>query len=586
MARAGPKPAGIAMNSFLRLLPFLRPYALRAAEAGICVVFATLLALPMPLLSIYIIDHVIANGQTHTLYIICGSLSIAVLLGLGLGLLQRYLLLVFSRRVFFDLEVRLMRIVHTLPLSFFKKHGPAYIATRISDDVRQLGALMAGAYIEGLSGLLLLVAGVGIMLTIHPTLAAAMLVVLPALVWTNLHFGRSVQRRSERVQELRGLTGIARLESLQSASTVRAFERGRQESIRLAGRLHREAEESLKRDTVVMGARAFQMLLFSMGSLLLLWYGAHEIIANRLTLGQFMAFNALVAYVYGPIGQLSALYVSFRQGLGVLGRIVELLDSTPEAGRTQGITTVSRSDVVFEDIRFGYAPRHPVLTGVECTLQSGQITAIVGPTGAGKTTLVHLLLRFFDPLSGRVLVGGHDIRALELGTLRGVIGYVEQEIHLFSGTIFENIAYGKRGAAREDIEHAAEAMNCMEFVEHFPEGLNTRIGSGGVQLSGGQKQRVALARAIIRDPRILVLDEATSSLDARSEGLVQQALQKAARGRTTLLIAHHPQTMSIADSVLVLAGGRIVEQGTFRELQEESGHFGEYYHSDRKGIAA
>lgn len=573
------------MNNLTRLLPFLRPYWLRAAEAGLCMVFTTLLALPMPLLSIYIIDHIIANGQMRVLHIVCGALFLAIVLGLSLGFLQRYLLLVFTRRVFYDLEMRLFQTVHTLPIPFFKKHGSGYIATRISDDVRQLGSLMAGAYIDGLSSLTLLLAALGIMLTIHPPLALVMLVVLPGFAWVNFNFGRRVQVLSERVQERKGLTAVVCLESLDSASTVRAFERGKQEAIRLAGKLHEEVDARLRRDATLVGAQVLQMFLYSTGGLLLLGYGSHEIIAGRLTLGQFVAFNTLLAYVYGPMNQLSGLYVSLRQGLGVLKRIVEILDSPQEAGREKGMRQISRGAVVFENIRFRYDLYHPVLHDASFALQPGQITAIVGPTGAGKTTLVNLLLRFYEPLSGRILIDGADIRTFDVRALRGVIGCVEQDIRLFSGTILANIAYGKPCATEVEIRQAAEAMNCMEFIQRFPEGMETRIGSGGVQLSGGQKQRLALARAIIRDPRILVLDEATSSLDTRSENLVQIALKRAAQGRTTLLIAHHLYTMSIADCILVLAGGKIVEQGSFQELLEEGAHFAKYFHPARKAIA-
>ena len=567
------------------LLRLFRPYWLRVLEAGVCMVFTTILALPMPLLSIYIIDHVIANGQMLALHLVCVTLALATVLGLGLGFLQRYLLLVFARRVFFDMEMRLFRLVQTFPIAFFRKHGSGYIATRISNDVRQLGSLMAGTYIEGLSSLVLLFIALGVMLTIHLKLALIALVILPGLTWANLYFGRRVQTQSDRLQERKGLTNAIRLESIDAVHMVRAFERGKREAICLARNLHEEVAIQLHRDTTMMKAEVLQMALYSVGGLFLLWYGTYEIIEKRLTLGQFVAFNTLLSYVYGPMSQLSGLYVSFRQGLGVLKRIFELLDMPPEAGRDRRTIHISRGEVVFERTQFSYDSHHPVLNGVSFKLEPDQITAIVGPTGAGKTTLANLLLRFYNPNSGHILIDGEDIQKIDVGALRGNIGLVEQDIRLFSGTIHENIAYGKLGATDEEVGIAAEAMNCMEFICRFPEGLNTRIGTGGVQLSGGQKQRVALARAIVRKPKIIILDEATSSLDARSENLVQDALKKASKGRTTLLIAHSLSTMSIAERILVLSGGRIVEEGTFQELLDQDGYFRKYYQQDRETLA-
>ena len=540
----------------------------------------TVLSLPMPLLTIYIVDHVIANGQMDALHVVCTALTLATVLGLGVGFLQRYLLLVFARRVFFDLEVRLFEKVHKLPLAFFRKHGSGYIATRVSDDVRQLGSLMVGAYIDGLSSLALLAVGLGIMFAIHPGLAAAALVVLPGFVWVNMHFGRKVRVQSDEVQERKGKTNARRLESLDAAHVARSFERSKLESRRMVGVLHQELDADLKRNVTVAVAGVLQMFLLSVGALLLLWYGASEIMSGRLTLGQFMAFNMLMAYVYGPMGELSGLYVNFQRGMGILRRVIEIMDSPSEPGRGIGARRINAGKLAFDEVRFAYEPRRPVLNGVNLTLEPGRIHAVVGPTGAGKTTLVNLLLRFYVPTSGRVLLDGQDLSTVDVQALRREVALVEQDLRLFSGTIRENIAYGKQGATETEVAAAAQEMNCMEFIERFPEGLDTRIGSAGVQLSGGQKQRVALARAIIRDPKILVLDEATSSLDARTEGLVQEALKRAAHGRTTMLIAHRLSTVSIADRVSVLVGGRIVEDGAFDELLKRNEHFKAHFQKD------
>ena len=571
------------IENFTLIFFSLKPYWLRALEAGLCMVFTTVLALPIPLLSVYIIDYVIENRQMQTLHIACGALALAIMIGLGLSFLQRLLLLIFTRRVFFDLEIILFKKTHTLPMPFFQKHSSGYIATRISDDVRQLRSLMAGTYIEGLSSIALLLVGLGVMVTIHSGLTVAVLAITPGFLWVNLHFGRRMRRLSDQVQEKKAITTATRLESLDATSVVRAFERGRGEVRRLARDMHSEVDTRLKRDVTLASAGVLQMALYSMGGLFLLWYGAHEIMADRLTLGQFVAFNTLMAYVYGPVNQLSGLYVNVQKGLGILKRVFEMMEMPPEKSRKTGKDRIEIGPITFENVFFSYEPHRLILNDFNLTLNFNHITAIVGPTGVGKTTLVNLLLRFYDLNSGRILVGGINILEFNAQVLRRAIGWVGQDVRIFSGTIRENIAYGKYNASEVEILTAADAMNCMEFIERFPEGLNTRIGSGGVQLSGGQKQRIALARAIIRNPKILILDEATSSLDPRSESLVKDALKHAAKGRTTLLIAHRLSTVSIADYIHVLADGQIVEEGTFHDLLKRDGHFKTYYQKD--GIA-
>ena len=534
----------------------------------------TVLALPMPLLSIYVIDQVVATRAIHSLHVLCVGLCVATIAGLGLGFLQRYLLLVFARRVFFDLEILLFQKIQRLPLGLLRKHGSGYLATRISDDVRQLGSLMAGTYVEAMSNLALLTAGVVIMMIVNAKLALLVLSVLPLFVWANLRFGHLIQVRSEAVQEWKGLTNAARLEAIDGVDVTRAFGRGKLETIKLVRKIKRELNASLQRDTTMVAAQTTHMGLYSIGSLLLIWFGAYEITHQRLSVGQFIAFNSLLAYVYGPIGQLSSVYLSLRQGFGVLRRVISFMDLDSESQGGLPTDNLPCGTLQFENVRFEYGLGNPVLRSLNLKLESGTVTAIVGATGSGKTTLVNLIMRFYEPTAGRVALDGMDIRDFDIDRFRKKIGLVNQDTLLFSGTIRDNIAYGHPGASANDVWNAAEAMNCTEFISRFPLGLETRIGTGGVQLSGGQKQRIALARAVIRNPLILVLDEATSSLDSSSEQTVQDALKKAAQGRTTLVVAHHLSTVMMADYIAVLENGCIVEEGQLEEiLGRDTGYF-------------
>ena len=576
-----------SVKDLLRLFPIFRPYWLRALEAACCTLFGTILALPMPLLSIYVIDQVVATRAIHSLHVLCAGLCVATIAGLGLGFFQRYLLLVFARRVFFDLEIRLFHKIQGLPLGLLRKHGSGYLATRISDDVRQLGSLMAGTYVEAMSNLALLTAGVVIMMIVNASLALLVLAVLPLFVWANLRFGHLIQVRSEAVQEWKGLANAARLEAIEGVDVTRAFGRGKLETIKIIRKIKRELNAGLQRDTTMVAAQTTHMGLYSIGSLLLIWFGAYEITHQRLSVGQFIAFNSLLAYVYGPIGQLSSVYVSLRQGFGVLRRVISFMDLDSESKGGLPTDNLPCGTLQFENVRFDYELGNPVLRSLNLKLEPGTVTAIVGATGSGKTTLVNLIMRFHEPTAGHVALDGVDIRDFDIERFRQIIGLVNQDILLFSGTIRDNIAYGHPGASASDVWNAAETMNCTEFISRFPLGLETRIGPGGVQLSGGQKQRIALARAVIRNPLILVLDEATSSLDSSSEQTVQDALKKAAKGRTTLVVAHHLSTVMMADYIAVLENGCIVEEGQLEEIMgRDNGYFASRHRQDpRKMIA-
>lgn len=565
------------LASLQRLLPFFSPYWLRAVEAGVCMLFTTILASPMPVLTIYIIDRVIANGQIHALNVICATLILTTLLGLGLGFLHRYLLLVFSRRVFFNMELKLFRSVLEAPVSFLLNRGPGYFSTRISDDVRQLNTLMAGTYIEGLSSLSLIAIALVIMFSLNSTLTSVILLVLPAFVWTNIRFGRRIQKYSAATQERKSQTNSMRIESLDSALAAKVFGGTRKEVLRLSGYLRREAESRLQRDATMVSAQLLQIFLYSISGLAVLWYGAYSIMEGLLTLGQFMAFHTLVAYVYGPVNQLSVLYVSFRQGIGILKRVVEMMETPLEKKVPQNKYRIRKGKVVYENIYFSYDKGLPVLNGIDLTLEPSQVTAVVGKIGSGKTTLAHLLVRFYEPTSGELRIDGVNANSYNLDHLRGVVGWVGQDASFFTGSIRENVAYGTSNATYHAIEQTLEEMDCMEFIQHFPAGIDTRIGSGGVQLSGGQKQCLALARAIIRNPQILILDEATSSLDSNTEQTVLRILKRATRDRTTLLIAHQSTSLVLADIIHVLSGGKIVEAGTYNELINQNGPFANFH---------
>ena len=559
MSPRGPSP-------FPFLWSFLRPYRLRAAEAFASMVLAAALTVPLPLVTIYLVDEVFAAGSRHTLHAVCAGVLAVSVLGTLLSLLQSYLLTVFARRVFFDMEVTLTRRLLAQSVGYFRKAGSGYLATRASDDVRQLGALMAGTWIEAMNSAFVFLAGAAVMTALSPGLAALLLAFVPVLAAASVLVGRRVHDLNAEVQERRGATQAVRIESLENITVVKAFGAERGQLRRIAGRLHHELDAGLARDVRALALSGVQSLVHAGGFLVLLWVGGLQVMSGQLSLGQLLALNSLLALVLTPTLQLSNVYLSVKMALGILRRVRDF------AGRPAGRERPGRPPieigpgrVELENVSFGPPGGGAVLHDVSATFPAGRITAVVGGTGMGKSTLVRLLLQLETPSRGSIRIDGRDASGYDPRSIRAHIGYVEQEVRLFSATIRENILYGRPGAAEEDLAWALGIADCAGFLSRFPDGLDTRIGADGVELSRGQKQRVCLARAMVRRPRILVLDETTASLDPETERTVIRALRQAGEGRTTVYVSHRLASLDFADRVVVMEGGRVTWEGGLQD---------------------
>ena len=558
------QPAGGALLPFL--WTFLRPYRLRAAEAFASMVLAAALTVPLPLVTVYLVDEVFAAGSRPTLHTVCaGVLAVSVLATL-LSLLQSYLLTVFARRVFFDMEITLTRRLLAQAAGYFRKASPGYLATRASDDVRQLGALMAGTWIEAVNSAFVLAAGAAVMLALSPGLAAILLALVPVLAVASVLLGRRVHDLNAAVQERRGQTQAVRIEALENITVVKAFGAERRQVRLIANRLRHELDAGLARDVRALWLSAVQNLVHAAGFLVLLWVGGLKVMDGQLSLGQLLALNSLLALVLAPTLQLSSVYLSVRMALGILRRVRDFAGGPLHGERTvRPLFEIGEGRVEFDKVSFGVPGGGTVLHDVSATFPAGRTTAVVGGTGMGKSTLVRLLLQLEAPSRGSILIDGRDSRDYDPRSIRAHIGYVEQEVRLFSATIRENILYGRSRATRHDLDWAVEISDCGEFLSRFPEGLDTRIGPNGVELSRGQKQRLCLARAMVRRPRILVLDETTASLDPVSERTVIRALRQAGEGRTTIYVSHRLGSLDFADRVVVMSGGRVTREGGFQE---------------------
>jgi ATP-binding cassette, subfamily B, bacterial MsbA len=482
-----------------------------------------------------------------------------------------------------DLRKTLFGHLMTLSVRFFEERRTGEITSRLTSDIATVQSAVSQALAQFINQSVQLVGGVIVLLVISPQLTGVMLAVLPAVIVAAAVFGRRLRRISTAFQDEVADANASAEEAIAGIRVVKSFTAEGFERDRYATRIDASFGSAVRRARVRAWFVPTVIMAMSVGVGIVLWYGGHLALAGQLAPGTLITFLLLTVLVAGSIGSFTGLYSQMMEALGASRRIFELLDTSsdlvePTAPRPW---PDARGEVHFEAVRFRYGDRGDewVLDDIDLLVKPGEVVALVGPSGAGKTTLVTLVARFFDPTEGRILVDGIDLRELDTATLRAHIGVVPQETLLFSGTLRENVRYGRPGASDAEVEAACEAANALGFIEAFPDAFETLVGERGVKLSGGQRQRIAIARALLKDPRVLILDEATSSLDSESEALVQNALERLMVGRTTLVIAHRLSTVVGADRIVVLERGRIREIGSHEELLRGGGLYHDLYHT-------
>ncbi|BAS28888.1 ABC transporter ATP-binding protein [Limnochorda pilosa] len=573
----------------LRLLQYARPH-LRAALGGLLcmlVVSGTELVLPLifgqgivrEVLSV----HSSMTRITQLVLLIVGLMLVRGLFRYGRG----YLLGYTAQRLVADLRRAVHQKLQELSLDFHQRHRTGELVSRITFDAAQIQAGV-GRAIGDLAGQLLTLAGVLFFLIyLNARMALVSLIILALAGWAIDLYGRRIRRASRRVQERMAGIAAALQEMLGAIRVVKAFTLQRS----LQGRFDQENEAGFEAQmkSVQLEATVTPVveLVTAVGVAAILWVGGWEILHGRMDAGGFMSFVGYLALVLGPVGGISHTSAQLQQAAAAAQRVFELLDEPDRVAEPPVPRRLPRCKgrVSFEDVWFAYEPGQWVLRGIDLKVEPGQRVALVGPSGAGKSTLVNLIPRFYDVARGTVRVDGIDVRELSIEDLRRAIGLVPQETVLFGVSVLENLAYGRSGATREEIEAAARAANAHDFIMELPQGYETRVGERGATLSGGQRQRIAIARALLRDPRLLILDEATSSLDAPSERLVQEALERLMRDRTSFVVAHRLSTVVAADRILVVDGGRVVEEGTHAELMNRRGLYRSLFEAQsREGV--
>lgn len=569
-SRGFPSPRPLA-----RLLPLLAPYRGRLAVAFVCLVIAAAAGLVFPLVLQYLLDAAFELKDRAALdriaLVLLGVFAVQGLMNFA----QVYLLSSTTERVVATLRQDTFAHLIRLSPAFFTDRRTGELTSRLSSDLALLQSLLSTWVSELSRQALFLVGGVLLLSITNPTLTLTTLAVVPLVVGAAIVFGRALRAASTGVQDRVAEAMGTADEAFGAIRTVQSFTREAQETARFAGLLDGVVTAAIRRAR--MRASFFGMVGFVAFAAVIavMWQGGAQVLAGRLTAGALVSFLLLALIVAAAVGSLASLFGNFQEAIGAATRVFELLDVRPSVSEPTVPVRLAqpvRGAVAFEQVAFRYADDLPtVVDELSLTMAPGEVVALVGRSGAGKTTIANLLPRFWDVSSGRITLDGHDIRDLPLELLRGAIGIVPQEPVLFSGTIRENIAYARPGAADADLRAAARAAHAVEFIERLPDGWDTRVGERGVKLSGGQRQRIAIARVFLKDPAIVILDEATSNLDAESERFIEEALERLLQGRTTLIIAHRLSTVRRADRVVVLDHGRVAEVGSHRELVAREG---------------
>lgn len=571
------RPPKKLLEALGRIFGLTKPYRKRLAIGLVLSLLTSSVWLVLPMGMRTMVDAVFEQANR-------GMLDQLTLLLLGLFVLQAvvgfagYFILEWTgERLVTDLRKRLYTHLHELDLRFFSNQRTGDLTSRLTNDVGTIRSAVTTSFVELVRLGMMMIGSVVLMIVLDWQMSLIIGVTIPPIMLMAQYFGRKIRKLSREVQDrLADSTAVAE-ESLSSIRVVKAFAREDYENDRYGNAVEVLFKTAIRRLWVSSIFWSTVGMVFMMALIGLFWFGGVSVLEGRLTSGDLVAFVFYAFNIARTVGGMSQLYTSFNSAAGASERLFELIDTEPDTFDAPDADAMPRikGRVQFDDVTFGYDDDHTVLQDINVDVRAGETVALVGPSGAGKTTMLNLIPRFYDPNNGAVKIDDVPIADVKMDSLRNQIAVVSQDVQLFNMSVRENIQYGRLEATREEIEAAAEAANAHQFIQELPDGYDTVVGERGTKLSGGQKQRIAIARAVLRDARILLLDEATSSLDSSSEAMVQEALERLMLNRTTFIIAHRLSTVQHADRIFVIESGKIVQVGRHAELFSKDGLYRE-----------
>lgn len=560
------------LKKLVGIFRFLAPYRWTFAIGLICLMLSSVMLMAFPFFAGKLLD--VASGKEVPYF---SSVNAIALLLMGILVVQSifsftrvYTFAIVSERSLADVRNAVYKKILWLPLTFFDNRRVGELTSRITSDVAILQDTFTVTLAELIRQVLTLTIGIGVIFYFAPKLTVFMLLTFPAIIVLALFFGKAIRKFSRQVQDKLAETNVIVEESLQAITVVKAFTNEWFEIARYRKALNEVVEVALRSARFRGMFISFVIFALFGGIVAVVWYGATLVQTGEITIGDLLSFVLYTTFIGGSIAGLGDIYAQIQRSIGASERILEIIEQQDE--NIEPISALKlKGEITFNNVNFSYPsrPDYVVLKNLNLSIQAGEKVALVGQSGSGKSTIINLLMRFYPLNEGTIQADGKNVSSYNLSAYRNNVGIVPQEVILFGGSIRENIAYGKPNTTEEEITLAARKANAYEFIERFPEGMNTLVGERGVKLSGGQRQRIAIARAILKDPAILVLDEATSSLDAESEVLVQEALEKLMEGRTTIIIAHRLSTIRKVDRIYVIKDGQLAETGSHAELTQQ-----------------
>jgi ABC-type multidrug transport system fused ATPase/permease subunit len=571
-----------------RIIKYFKPYWGKWIILFIIANFATALSLINPLIVKFLIDIVLVERNISYLNIIVGIFLSTSILNLLMHVYFTYYYQKLKLNVLFDVRNELFHHLENLDISFFRDKKLGDILTRLTGDIEGIERFVSLIFNTFIISTITLVIIFIISATLHLRMTLMAMLAIPGIVFLQHYYASRIQKRFRVVRE-RGASFLSYLqERLSVVPLIKLFAQERIE-LRLEKKKAREViGASLELALTSSLAGAFTGFVIAATLLFILWYGSSQVIAGALTIGSLIAIYTYIAQLFGPVGTLTQLNLALQTTLVSADRVFEFLDIKPQVRDCEGAKVLDKvnGDICFEDVSFGYHPDEKVLCGINLEIKAGESIGIVGPSGVGKSSLIQFIPRFYDPLTGCVRIDGIDVREIRLRSLRRQMGMVTQDVVIFNTTLRENILYGRPRASFKEVVKAAKLAGIHNYIKSLPKRYNTEVGERGLSLSQGQRQRISLARVFLKNPKIFLLDEATSSLDSESEMHIQNAINHVIKGRTTLVVAHRLTTLQAVDRIVVLSDREVVEQGTFGELMERKAHFFALYTAQFGGFHA